>query len=217
MTDTQGGVDLSKPAGAAQAGDPAAVLDTPSGFRPWMLFPVLGAVAMLSTFFVQLVAGDGDELASQLIDKPVPAFTLDPLFPGRQGLSDADLRAPGVKLVNVFASWCVPCRAEHPWLVALAKERGLTIHGINYKDDPAAAKAFLAELGDPYTLIGADRDARAGIELGVYGVPETFIIDGQGHVVHRMTGPITGRAMQERILPALEQAARRSGTSLSAE
>ncbi|MEL6266731.1 MAG: DsbE family thiol:disulfide interchange protein, partial [Pseudomonadota bacterium] len=161
------------------------VRDVPKGgLRPWMIVPLLGALGVLLTFAVELVAGSGDDLPSTLIDRPVPEFALEPLYQGRPPLDTAALQGPGVKLVNVWASWCVPCRAEHPWLVGLAEQKGLTIHGINYKDREAEAKAFLDELGDPYTLIGADQ-GRVGIEWGVYGVPETFVIDGRGRVVFK--------------------------------
>lgn len=118
--------------------------------------------------------------------------------------SDA-LQAPGVKLVNYWASWCAPCRAEHPNLMALAEE-GLQIYGINYKDDPAKAQAFLDELGDPYQAIGADASGRTGIDWGLYGVPETFVIDSDGVVVFRFPGPITQRALETQVRPAIEAA-----------
>src|SRR5690606_443747 len=115
---------------------------------------------------------DPATLPSALLDRPVPAFELPPL-PGRDesGLSAADLRGE-VALVNVFASWCGPCRIEHPLLERLA-EQGAVVHGINYKDDPENARAFLDELGDPYRRIGFDSSGRVGIDWGVYGVPET--------------------------------------------
>ena len=174
-----------------------------SGFRPWMFVPLVAALLMLSTFFLGL--GRDDHLPSTLIDKPVPEFALDPLTAGASGLSTDDLRQPGVKLVNIWASWCGPCRAEHPFLEALAQE-GVTIHGINYKDEPGAARAFLAELGDPYTLIGSDENGRAGIEWGVYGVPETFVIDGRGHVIYKHIGPILAKDIGQKIRPAIAAA-----------
>ena len=130
---------------------------------------------------------------------------MPPLYEGQPGLSTADLKAPGVKLVNIWASWCVPCRAEHPKLEELAA-MGLTVHGINYKDTDAAADRFLQELGNPFTLIGADHSGRVGIDWGVYGVPETFVIDGQGRIVYKHIGPIQGSDIEQRILPAVEQA-----------
>jgi len=177
-----------------------------SGFRPWMIVPALGAFAVVSTFFVGLGREDQDVLPSQLIDRPAPDFALDGVegLDGVPGLATADLTGGGVKLVNVWASWCVPCRAEHPFIEALAEE--LPVHGLNYKDDPQAARTFLAELGNPYTRIGADESGRVGIEWGVYGVPETYVIDGEGRVRYRHVGPINPGDIEKRIRPAIEAA-----------
>lgn len=165
-----------------------------SGFRPWMLVPVVGAAMVLAVFLLGLQCEDTQRLPSALIDRAVPEFRLDPLRDGTSGLATADLQAPGVKLVNIWASWCGPCRVEHPQIEALA-EAGITVHGLNYKDQPENALAFLAELGDPYSLIGADRTGRASIEFGVYGVPETFVINADGVIVHKHVGPIMDRDM----------------------
>ena len=178
---------------------------TGRGFRLWMLLPPLGAALVLGLFMLGLQRKDADTLPSALIDRPVPEFKLAGLREGAPGLSSADLKAPGAKLVNIWASWCAPCRAEHPQLMALA-ESGVSLHGINYKDEPEAAAAFLDELGDPYDLIGADQTGRTGIDFGVYGVPETFVIDGEGTVVYRHVGPITGRDLEEYIAPAIVEA-----------
>ena len=179
---------------------------TGSGFRLWMLAPALGAAAVLAVFMLGLQRDDGGRnLPSTFIDKPAPEFKLPPLREGQPGLSSADMKAPGVKLVNIWASWCVPCRIEHPKLTELAA-MGLAVHGINYKDTDEAAEKFLAELGDPFTLIGADRKGRVGIEWGVYGVPETFVIDGQGRIIYKHIGPIQGSDIGEKILPAVEKA-----------
>jgi cytochrome c biogenesis protein CcmG/thiol:disulfide interchange protein DsbE len=120
-------------------------------------------------------------------------------------ISDGDLRTPGVKLVNFWASWCEPCRAEHPILEALQKE-GVVIYGVNYKDTPEAAAKFLAEMGNPYTKIGADSGPMA-LDWGVYGVPETYVIDGKGVVVLRVAGPITAGNLDTMLRPALKKAA----------
>jgi cytochrome c biogenesis protein CcmG/thiol:disulfide interchange protein DsbE len=147
---------------------------------------------------------DPSVLPSALLDKPVPAFELPPIE-GRagEGLSSADLSG-GVTLVNVFASWCVPCKVEHPVLMGLA-ERGVAIYGINYKDKPEQARAWLDELGDPFRKIGADRDGRVSIDWGVYGVPETFVIGPDGRIRHKFVGPLQARDLEETVLPMLAE------------
>ena len=116
-----------------------------------------------------------------------------------------ELRDGDVKLVNFWASWCGPCRVEHPSLDALSKE-GLAIYGVNYKDKPEAAMKFLAELGDPYTAIGADEAGRMALEWGVYGVPETYLINGDGQIVTRIAGPLLERNVADTLRPAIEAA-----------
>lgn len=167
---------------------------TKGGFRLWMIVPALGAAAVLTVFMLGLQRDDVQRLPSALIDKPVPDFGLPPLRAGEPELSDEALAGDGVKLLNIWASWCGPCRIEHPHLMDMASE-GIAIHGINYKDAPENAEAFLAELGDPYDLIGADTNGRAGIEFGVYGVPETFVINAEGKIVYKHVGPITQREL----------------------
>ncbi len=179
--------------------------DTPkSGFRLWMIVPALGAFAVLAVFMLGLQRDDVQRLPSALIDKPVPDFALPPLRAGEPELSNEALAGKGVKLVNVWASWCGPCRIEHPYLMDIAAE-GVTVHGINYKDNPGNAEAFLAELGDPYQLIGTDMNGRAGIEFGVYGVPETFVVNGEGKIVYKNVGPVTSRELP-RLLEAIAKA-----------
>jgi cytochrome c biogenesis protein CcmG/thiol:disulfide interchange protein DsbE len=119
------------------------------------------------------------------------------------GFSRADLGGQPM-LVNIFASWCVPCRIEHPVITRLA-ELGVPVNAINYKDDPAKATAFLKELGDPFRKVGADRTGRTAIEWGVYGVPETFVIDKQGNVAYKHVGPMQPRDLERTILPLLEK------------
>jgi len=175
-------------------------------FRLWMLVPVIGAAAVLAVFLLGLQRPDGGrDLPSTLIGKEAPEFELPPLYAGEPGLSKADMTAPGVKLVNVWASWCVPCRAEHPVLMNLAG-MGLTLHGINYKDGEDGAKEFIEELGNPFAKIGADRSGRVGIEWGVYGVPETYVLDGAGRIVYKHIGPIHRRDIEDKIMPAVEKA-----------
>ena len=148
---------------------------------------------------------DPSTLPSALIDKPVPEFDLPPLEAAgmnKPGLASSDLTGK-VQLVNIFASWCGPCRAEHPYLMRMARE-GVVLQGFNYKDNPGDAARFLRELGDPYERIGADRNGRAGIDWGVYGVPETFVIDAEGKIRHKHVGPITTNAQFEEIMSVIE-------------
>jgi len=148
------------------------------------------------------------EIPSALIDKPVPAFDLPPL-PGRApGLASADLEGE-VSLVNVFASWCVSCRVEHPLFMELQASGAVPMHGLNYKDDPDAALNWLARLGDPYERVGVDRDGRTGIDWGVYGVPETFVIAADGTIACKHIGPVTRRDWERTLKPAI--AALRAG------
>jgi cytochrome c biogenesis protein CcmG/thiol:disulfide interchange protein DsbE len=139
-------------------------------------------------------------LPSALLDKPVPEFALPPVIGREESLSTQDL-IDHVSLVNVFASWCVPCRAEHPLFMELSATAEVPLYGINYKDPPEQARAWLDELGDPYDRIGADINGRAGIEWGVYGVPETFVIAPDGTIVYRHVGPITRTILQDTLLP----------------
>ena len=145
------------------------------------------------------------EIPSALIGRQIPEFALVPLDADAQGLSSRDLRQGELTVVNVFASWCLPCRVEHPQLTALADRHGITVHAINYKDDPDDARRFLTRLGNPFTLIGADRQGRAAIDWGVYGVPETFIVDGDGRILHKHLGPIMDRDLERTILPLIEE------------
>jgi len=156
--------------------------------------------AGLALVFAFGLGRDPSVVPSPLIDKPAPDFVLAPLHDGEPGLSSADLRGD-VVLVNMFASWCVPCRAEHPLLMRLARETGVVIYGINYKDPPEAARKFLADLGNPYTRIGVDADGRAGIDWGLYGVPETFLVDRNGRIRFKWVGPLTPEAVEEKIVP----------------
>ena len=174
--------------------------------RGLIAFVPLVLVLGLGALFWSNMDKDPSELPSALVGKPAPTFDLPPLPGHGDGLSDKLLRTGKPTLVNVFASWCVPCRIEHPVLMRL-KDEGRTIYGINYKDQPAKAEALLGEMGDPYTKVGVDRDGRVAIDFGVYGVPETFVIDGTGKIVLRFPGPLTPEILHDRILPALDAAA----------
>jgi len=175
--------------------------------RPAFLFPVAIFLVLATIFGIYLyqVGIDGkviSDIPSALIDKPVPTFDLPAIDGSADGLSSKQLIG-SVSLVNVWASWCPPCRVEHPLLMRLAKE-GVTINGINYKDTPTAAMAFLAQLGNPFKRLGADNTGRAAIDWGVYGYPETFVVDKTGHIRYRHVGPITADDMEDKIYPLLK-------------
>lgn len=169
--------------------------------------PVLAFIAVAGAFYFGLNREDASVLPSAFINDPAPATDLPALLSDKPGFTSADLADGSVKLVNIWASWCGPCRVEHPFLMQLAEE-GVQIHGFNYKDTPDQARRFLDQLGDPYTRVGEDRSGRAGIEWGVYGVPETFVINGDGVIVYKHVGPIQNQDLETRIRPALAEAAR---------
>ncbi len=158
---------------------------------------------------------DPNEVPSALVSKPAPEFDLPPISgTGVDGFARKDL--VGTKqptLVNVFASWCVPCRAEHAVLTRFVKDRGVRLAGINYKDKQEDARTWLAEMGNPYQIIGSDIDGLVGIEWGISGVPETFVVDANGIVTFRYVGPIIGAKAQRRVLQALEKATARGADS----
>src|SRR3990170_8475289 len=188
---------VSEPAAAGSQHGPLRNIRS-SAFVPVAVFVVLVVL-----FGIGLTMNPRD-IPSPLIGKPVPEFSLPPVKGRTLGLSSADLKGEP-SLVNVFASWCVACREEHPLLMGL-KERGIVpIHGINYKDKPADAQAWLNELGDPYTRIGADISGRVAIDWGVYGVPETYVIDRDGLIVHKHIGAITPQAMRDTIMPIIKK------------
>ena len=167
--------------------------------RVLAFFP-LGIALLLGLTFWWGLQNNDDRLPSALLGRPVPEFSLPPVGGQGEGLSSADLRGR-VSLVNVWASWCVPCRTEMPLLAELADAGTVAIYGINYKDSPEAALSFLEELGNPYTQIGADTNGRIAVDWGVYGVPETFIIDADGRIAYKHIGPFDQRSLEEEILP----------------
>src|SRR3989304_4375163 len=165
--------------------------------------PLLAFLGLVVIFGIGLTL-DPRKIPSPLIGKPVPVFDLPPVKGRELGLSSADLKGE-VSLVNVFASWCTACREEHPLLMEL-KEQGLVpIHGLNYKDKPADAERWLNELGDSYTRTGADIDGRVGIDWGVYGVPETFVIDRDGRIAYKHIGALTRDVLQKKIIPLISE------------
>lgn len=170
--------------------------------RALYLLPVLLFLGLAGYFAVALLGGrDPQALPSALIDKPAPEFALPGIEAG-EGLSRAGL-AGKVAVVNFFASWCVPCRIEHPVLMRL-KEEGVAVYGVNYKDKPADAAKFLRETGNPYAATGADREGRTFIDFGAYGVPETYVIDRQGRIRFRFVGPLTGTQVERELRPLLK-------------
>ena len=174
---------------------------------PLMILPPVVFAAFVAMAVVGMMREDPDALPSALVDQPAPPVAVT-AFDDKPVFGDADLRDGQVKLLNFWASWCAPCRVEHPNLQVLADE-GVTIYGINYKDDAAKGAAFLRELGDPYTALGRDEPGRMGMDWGVYGIPETFVIAGDGTIVLRFAGPVTKRVIAETLRPAMERAAAR--------
>src|SRR5882724_6766770 len=163
----------------------------------------LALFAVLAGYFGVGLLGDPAVLPSALIDQPAPDFAL-PGLADKPGLASADL-AGSVVLVNFFASWCVPCRQEHPLLMRLAAEQRVVLYGIDYKDKPEDASRLLGQLGDPYRRIGVDRGGRTFIDFGAYGVPETYLIDKAGRIRYRQVGPLTQDDYERKIVPLLKQ------------
>ena len=189
----------------------SAAAETVRRPRRWLAFLPLAAFALLAALlFVRLNAGDPSRLPSALIGESAPPLTLDGLD-GAAGLTDADLRQGHVSVVNVFGSWCEPCHLEHPYLMALAaddglKAKGVAIYGVAQKDSPGNVRRFLGAKGDPYAKVGLDPDGRAGIDWGVYGVPETFIVRGDGTIAHKVVGPLTAATLESEVKPEILKA-----------
>jgi cytochrome c biogenesis protein CcmG/thiol:disulfide interchange protein DsbE len=178
----------------------------------WVLAPLVIFGALVAVFAFALQTGDPSKLPSALIGKPAPTTE----FPAVEGLLDAGKPVPGFKsaelatgkpsVVNFWASWCVPCADEAPLLLDLQRA-GVTIYGVNYKDDASSARRFLGRYGNPYTAVGTDAQGRNAIEWGVYGMPETFVLNGKGEIVFKHVGPITADSIQSKLLPAIAAAA----------
>lgn len=174
---------------------------------PFAIFAILAAL-----FAYALSTGDPSTIPSALIGKPVPQAQFAPLegllASGSPvpGFASSDLGKGKVAVVNFWASWCVPCVREHPLLTALKQETGVDLYGVNYKDDTTAARRFLGLHGNPFTAVGTDPNGRGAIEWGVYGMPETFVIDGKGQIAYKHVGPINERSLKEQLLPAIEKA-----------
>ncbi len=180
--------------------------------RGGFLLPLIVVAALTGLFLVALYSGDPSRLPSALIGKPVPEFKLAPVEGLNEtgnatpGLDSVDLTTGEVSIVNVWASWCGPCIQEQPLLVQLKNQHGLRLMGINYKDEPAAARRFLQRLGNPFDAIGADRNGRVSIDWGVYGVPETYVVDGAGQIVYKIVGPLSPENIENELLPAVSKA-----------
>ena len=180
--------------------------------RTWLvLLPLIVFLALAALFVFRLGSGDPSRVPSALIGRPAPETNLPPieglLRDGKPvpGLTTADLKG-AVTLVNVWASWCVPCRDEAPLLLKLGEDKRLKLVGINYKDRPDNARRFLGRYGNPFVATGADANGRASIEWGVYGVPETFIVSRDGRIVYKLVGPITPGNLETAVKPAIEKA-----------
>lgn len=179
--------------------------------RLLVLLPLIAFVALAALFYGRLFSGDPSRIPSALIGRPAPALDLPPL----EGLTRDGQPVPGltsaglkgeVTVLNVFASWCVPCRDEHPFLVELSKMPGFRLVGLNYKDEAENARRFLGRFGNPYAAVGVDAGGRAAIDWGVYGVPETFVIGKDGRIAYKFIGPIDAQGLKERLLPEIEKA-----------
>ena len=164
----------------------------------------LAVFVVLVIFLAMGLTLNPRDVPSPLKDKPAPAFTLPQLAAADKSFSPADMKGK-VWLFNVWASWCVSCRQEHPLLVSLAKEGSVPIVGLNYKDKTPDAKSWLAKYGDPYVISAVDLDGRVGIDYGVYGVPETYVIDKAGMIRMKHTGPITPESLKNQILPKIAE------------
>jgi cytochrome c biogenesis protein CcmG/thiol:disulfide interchange protein DsbE len=179
--------------------------------RRWLfLLPVVVFAVVAGYFLWGLDPGrDPSAVPSAMVDKPVPDFELPPVEGmDMPGLTSADLANGEVALVNFFASWCIPCKYEHPLLMDLAEDKVVRVLGINYRDKPEDARRWLAKLGNPYSQIGADENGRVAIDWGLSGVPETFVIDRDGRIRYQHLGPMTPQLLQETILPMVENLSR---------
>ncbi|MFT6658596.1 DsbE family thiol:disulfide interchange protein [Maritalea sp.] len=174
--------------------------------RIWIYLIPLIITGGLFALFASQISKDSTLLPSALLNKPAPQFELEPIEGHDQpGFSTADLIGQ-ITVVNVFASWCVPCRQEHEFILEMSKRDDLKVYGINYNDQPENARAFLAELGNPYDRIGSDRNRRVSLDWGVYGIPETYLVNQDGLIVYKHTGPISAQSFENSVIPAIEKA-----------
>jgi cytochrome c biogenesis protein CcmG/thiol:disulfide interchange protein DsbE len=196
--------------------EPATTNVSPRSRRWLVALPLVGFVALAGLFLLRLYGGDPSRIPSALIGRPAPQTAL----PALEGLIKDGAQVPGldpaafkgkVSIVNVWASWCVPCHDEAPLLVQLAGDAGLQMVGINYKDAPDNARRFLGRYGNPFSIVGVDGNGRASIEWGVYGVPETFVVGREGTIVYKLVGPVTPENF-ERVLKAEIEKALKTGS-----
>lgn len=169
--------------------------------KPLMFLPLIVVAGFVGAAFWAMGRQDPNALPTALAGKEAPGVQLEQLGSDAP-FGDADLRDGQIKLVNYWASWCAPCRIEHPNLMRLAEE-GVTILGVNWKDKPDQAGKFLAEMGNPFAALGADPANRMGLNWGVAGVPETFVVDGEGRIITRIAGPLTDQVLEEKVEPLL--------------
>ncbi len=183
---------------------------------PKTRFSLLAPVVVFAVIAVALYAGltlNPKAIPSALIGKLVPEFDLPPLLDDVPGLKTTDLKTGEVVLVNFFASWCAPCRVEHPLLMDIAASGEIPLLGVNHKDPKDNATTWLGRLGNPYRKIGFDRNGRVGIDWGVYGMPETFVVDGEGRIHHKHLSPLTRWDMDNTIMPLVEKLRREAAKS----
>ncbi|MFN3623928.1 MAG: DsbE family thiol:disulfide interchange protein [Hyphomicrobium sp.] len=178
----------------------------------WVIAPLAAFGVLVVVFLFALQTGDPSKLPSALIGKPAPATQFPPLeglvADGKTvpGFSSAELVTGKPIIVNFWASWCVPCAEEQPLLVELQKRTGVQLYGVNYKDDPVAARRFLGRYGNPFTAVGTDDKGRGAIEWGVYGMPETFVLNGKGEIVFKHVGPVSAQSIEQKLMPAITRA-----------
>jgi cytochrome c biogenesis protein CcmG/thiol:disulfide interchange protein DsbE len=173
--------------------------------KPLHLIPLVLFLIILFLLWVGLTLSP-KTIPSALVGKPLPTFDMPPLMDGGMRVHTSTFKDGEPRLINIFASWCLPCRVEHPILMAL-KEKGVSIYGVNYKDSQNEGRLFLNELGNPFQEIGVDLHGRVGIDLGLSGVPETFVISGDGLILFQYIGPLTRKVVEDNILPLIDKGA----------
>jgi cytochrome c biogenesis protein CcmG/thiol:disulfide interchange protein DsbE len=197
-----------------------ATATAPAGRSKWVIYLPLALFLLIAVLFIKGLTNEkgGRYIPSTLIGKPLPEFALVPMdgldAPSGGAMptfSSAELKSGKVSIINVWSSWCGSCRFEHKFLERLAKESGAALYGLNYKDTAVDGRGFLARYGNPYHAIGMDVKGRVGIDLGVYGVPETFIVDGQGIVRYKLPGPVDDNIIDKELLPAIKKAQAANG------